>query len=61
MKDTQLYDLKRILTGIFFNLDLYTIKPSDIRPFIKKIKEEVNKKLKKNVTNFYANIDINKL
>lgn len=37
------------------------MKVNDIRPYIKKLKEEVNKKIKKNISNFYANIDINKL
>jgi hypothetical protein len=42
-------------------LDIYNVKPKDIRVLIKKVKEEVSKRVKKNVQNYYANIDILKL
>jgi len=33
----------------------------DIRPILKKVKEEYFKRIKKNISNPYANIDLNKL
>jgi Dullard-like phosphatase family protein len=57
MKDTQLYDLDIILTKIIEK------KPQDIKPIIKKLNEEVNKKMKNNISNLYLfkDIDVNKL
>jgi TFIIF-interacting CTD phosphatase-like protein len=52
MKDTQLQDLCRILA------DIYNLKPSDVRPYVKKIKDEVNAKLNKNIQNPYSKIDV---
>jgi len=37
------------------------MNPPDIRPVIKKIKEEYSKRAKKNIANPYANMDMNKL
>lgn len=37
------------------------MKVTDVRPYIKKIKEEYNKKIKKNPVNPYANIELFKL
>jgi len=37
------------------------MNPSDIRPVIKKLKEEYSKRVKKNIANPYANMDITKL
>ena len=55
MKDTQLYDLGKILK------DLLDKKPLDIRPIIKKLKEDMNKKLRNNMyINPFKGIDINK-
>lgn len=54
MRDTQLFDICKILT------DIYHKKPSDVRPIIKKINEDVAKKLKRNALNPYSNIDITK-
>jgi hypothetical protein len=33
---------------------------NDVRDVIKKVKEEANKRIKKNIINPYANIDISK-
>jgi Dullard-like phosphatase family protein len=56
MKDTQLYDLDIILTKIIEK------KPQDIKPIIKKLNEEVNKKMKNNANlNPFKDIDVNKL
>ena len=56
MKDTQLYDLDIILTKIIEK------KPQDIKPIIKKLNEEVNKKIKNNANlNPFKDIDVNKL
>ena len=56
MKDTQLNDLDIILTQIIER------KPQDIKPIIKKLNEEVNKKLKNNINlNPFKDIDVNKL
>jgi hypothetical protein len=52
MKDTQLYDFAKLLKDIHFT------KTSDVRNIVKKIKDEVNKRLKKNVLNPYANLEI---
>jgi len=56
MRDTQLNDLDIILTKIIEK------KPQDIRPIIKKLNEEVNKKMKNNMNlNPFKDIDVNKL
>lgn len=55
MKDTQLIDLQKIL------IDLHSMKVGDVRPYVKKVKEEHNKRLKKNSINPYSNIEIYKL
>lgn len=54
MKDTQLYDFGKFLK------DLYLMKVPDIRVVLKRIKEEVMKRLKKNSQNPYANLDLTK-
>lgn len=36
------------------------MNPSDVRPVIKKIRDEYNKRMKKNSGNPYANLDITK-
>ena len=56
MKDTQLNDLDIILKQIIER------KPQDIKPIIKKLNEEVNKKMKGNINlNPFKDIDVNKL
>ena len=56
MKDTQLNDLDKILTQIIEK------KPQDIKPIIKKLNEEINKKLKNNINlNPFKDIDVAKL
>lgn len=55
MKDNQLNDLAKILKEIKVH------NVPDVRNVIKKIKDEVSKKVKKNCSNPYANIDISKL
>jgi len=40
---------------------LHSSKVIDVKPFIKKVKEEYSKKVKKNPNNPYANIEIYKL
>ena len=53
MKDTQLDDLGKILK------DLVSKNPSDIRPIIKKFKEDVNKKTRNNMNiNPFKGVDI---
>ena len=55
MKDTQLDDLGKILK------DLISTNPSDIRPIIKKFKEEINKKIRNNMNiNPFKGVDITK-
>jgi CTD small phosphatase-like protein 2 len=54
MKDNQLLDFSKLLK------DLYLLRTPDIRPVMKKLKEEVAKRLKKNLQNPYANIDLTK-
>ena len=55
MKDTQLYDLGKILK------DLVSRQPSDVRPIIKKFKEDSNKKLRNNMNiNPFKGVDISK-
>ena len=55
MKDTQLYDLGKILK------DLVSRQPADIRPIIKKFKEDINKKLRNNMNiNPFKGVDISK-
>ena len=66
IKDTQLFDLGKILKGKIliedYNiLDIYTSKVPDVRVVIKKIKEEVGRKILKNVNQPYLGIDITKL
>jgi hypothetical protein len=55
MRDTQLYDFGKILK------DIRTLNVPDVRNVIKKLKEEVLKKVKKNSANPYSNIEISKL
>ena len=53
MKDTQLDDLGKILK------DLVSQNPSDIRPIIKKFKEDINKKMRNNMNiNPFKGVDI---
>lgn len=52
MKDTQLNDLGKILK------DVITLSPNDVRVAIKKIKEEVQQKLLKNVYNPYLKLEV---
>ena len=54
MRDTQLNDFSKLLQ------DLIALNVPDVRVIIKKIKEEVSKRLKKNINNPYANIDLAK-
>ena len=55
MKDTQLNDLGKILKDLIAN------KPEDVRPIIKKLKDDMNKKMKNNMNiNPFKDIDINK-
>ena len=55
MKDTQLNDLGKILTEIAIK------KPSDVRTVIKKLKEDVSKKLRKNINiNPFKDLDTSK-
>jgi CTD small phosphatase-like protein 2 len=62
MRDTHLYDLKKLLLGIsFVILDLYSMQLKDVRGVIKKVKDEVNKRLRKNAQNHYTNLDLTKL
>ena len=56
MKDTQLNDLDIILTQIIEK------KPQDIKPIIRKLNDEINKKLKNNINlNPFKDIDVTKL
>ena len=55
MKDTQLDDLGKILK------DLISKNPSDVRPVIKKFKEDINKKMRNNMNiNPFKGVDITK-
>ena len=55
MKDTQLNDLGRILK------DLVIKQPGDVRPIIKKLKDDINKKMRNNMNiNPFKDVDINK-
>ena len=54
MKDNQLGDLANLLKEIVEK------KPNDVRTVIKKIKEEANKRIKKNNGNPYKNLSIDK-
>ena len=55
MKDTQLFDLEKILK------DLVSKQPPDVRPIIKKFKDDINKKMRNNMnTNPFKGVDINK-
>ena len=55
MKDTQLDDLGKILK------DLISQNPSDIRPIIKKFKDDINKKMRNNMNiNPFKGVDITK-
>jgi CTD small phosphatase-like protein 2 len=54
MRDTQLLDFLKILR------DLVVSAVPDVRIVLKKIKDEVNKRIKKNATNPYANIEVQK-
>jgi hypothetical protein len=52
MKDTQLLDFAKLLTEIYFS------KTPDVRNVLIKIKDEVSKRLKKNIVNPYANLEV---
>lgn len=52
MKDSQLFDLFKLLK------DIYSLQPSDVKVVIKKIKDEVTKRLGKNSSNPYSNISL---
>ena len=55
MKDTQLNDLGKILK------ELVSKQPNDIRPIIKKFKDDINKKMRNNVNiNPFKGVDISK-
>ena len=54
MKDNQLEDIGNFLKN------LISKNPSDVRPIIKKVKEEINKRIKKNNVNPFKNIQIEK-
>ena len=55
MKDTQLNDLGKILK------DLVIKQPGDVRPIIKKFKDDINKKMRNNMNiNPFKDVDINK-
>jgi len=54
IKDVNLYDLCNILK------DIYTLRVPDVRNIIKKLKEEVNARVKKGIINWYNDIDISK-
>ena len=55
MKDTQLNDLGKILK------ELVMKQPEDVRPIIKKFKDDVNKKMRNNMNiNPFKDVDINK-
>ena len=54
MKDNQLEDIGNFLKN------LISRNPSDVRPIIKKVKEEINKRIKKNNANPFKNIQIEK-
>ena len=55
MKDTQLNDFAKILR------DIKILNVTDVRGVIKKIRDEVLKRVKKNAANPYANIEVSKL
>lgn len=52
MKDTQLNDFSRLLKSI------HSFNPFDVRFYVKKIKEEANSKLCKNVLNPFSKIEL---
>jgi Dullard-like phosphatase family protein len=55
IKDTQLSDLGKILK------DLVSKQPPDVRPIIKKLKDDINKKMRNNMnTNPFKGVDISK-
>ncbi len=54
MKDTQLMDFAKILR------DLVIMRVPDVRIVLKKLKEEVSRRLKKNNLSPYANIEVAK-
>ena len=54
MKDNQLNDLGNLLK------EIVNRKPSDVRTVLKKIKEEANRRIKKNLPNPYKNLPIDK-
>lgn len=54
MKDTQLNDFSKLLK------DLFELKLPDVRIVVKKIKDEVSRRVKKNNQNPYANLDLSK-
>lgn len=55
IRDNQLKDIKVVLKG------LLSKTPNDVRVILKKVKAEATKRIKKNITMPYANIDIEKL
>ncbi len=55
MKDNQLYDFAKLLK------EIKVLDVPDVRNVLKKIKDEVFKKVKKNCSNPYANIEISKI
>ena len=52
IKDVNLFDLCNILK------DIYALRVPDVRNIIRKVKEEVNVRVKKGVINWYHDIDI---
>ncbi len=54
IKDTNLLDLTNILK------DIYTLRIQDVRILIKKIKEEINQRIKKGNNSWYNELDISK-
>jgi hypothetical protein len=54
MRDTQLLDFMKFLREIVVSA------VPDVRVVLKKIKEEVSKRIKKNASNPYANIEVHK-
>lgn len=55
IKDTQLVDISILLKK------LISKKPDDVRPYIKRIKEEANKRIRKNINNPYKNMNIDRI
>lgn len=55
MKDTQLKELSRILST------LISFKPSDVRLYIKRIKDDLGIHINKNVYNPFSKIDLKQI